>query len=47
MGIDVGFAAMRSPTSAAAMGRVRPTNPLNSLPETCRSGSAAIQLTFV
>lgn len=29
------------------MGRVRPTDPLNSLPETCRSSWAAIQLTFV
>ena len=29
------------------MGRVRPTNPLNSLPETCRSRWAAIQLSFV
>lgn len=31
----------------AAMGRVRPTKLLNSLPETCRSIWAAIQLTFV
>jgi len=29
------------------LGRVRPTDPLNSLPETCRSSWAAIQLTFV
>lgn len=29
------------------MGRVRPTNPLNSLPETCRSSWDAIQLSFV
>jgi len=28
-------------------GRVRPTKLLNSLPETCRSIWAAIQLTFV
>ena len=31
----------------AAEGRVRPTNPLNSLPETCRSSWAAVELTFV
>ena len=31
----------------AAFGRVRPNNPLNSWPETCRSSWAAIQLTFV
>jgi len=29
------------------MGRVRPTNPLNSRPETCRSSWTATQLTFV
>jgi hypothetical protein len=35
----------RSPTGG--YGRVRPTNPLNSLPETCPSSWAAIQPTFV
>jgi hypothetical protein len=31
----------------AAMGRVRPANPLNSLPETCRSRWTATQPKFV
>ena len=34
-------------TRLAGLGRVRPTNPLNSLPGTCRSSWAAIQPTFV
>ena len=34
-------------TRRAGLGRVRPTKPLNSLPETCRSSWAAIQPTIV
>ena len=41
------FREVSSRPRMSLMGRVRPTNPLNSLPETCRSRWAAIQLTFV
>jgi len=47
VGPKVCFLARISAGCASGEGRVRPTNPLNSLPETCRSSWAAIQLTFV
>ena len=42
-----GYTAASLRCRAAGVGRVRPTNPLNSLPETCQSSWAAIQLSFV
>lgn len=41
------FRASESADCATAWGRVRPARPLISLPETCQSSWAAIQLTFV
>ena len=37
----------RVATPVSPLGRVRPKNPLNSLPETCRSSWTAIQPTSV
>jgi hypothetical protein len=41
------YAARKQFKGTSALGRDRPTNALNSLPETCRWSWAVMQLTFV